>query len=54
MTTGEAFKYVMTEARELGYSYAECAAFSDEIYERLSMMEDNDKESVDQMIEELF
>ena len=54
MKTTEAFKYVMDEARELGYSFAEIAAFSDEIYERLNMMEDTDKDTVDKMIDELF
>jgi hypothetical protein len=54
VTTNEAFKYVLDAARELGYSFAEIAAFSDEIYERLNMMGDTDKDSVDEMIEELF
>lgn len=54
MTTDQAFKKVIEEARDLGYSYAEIMAFSPEIYEKINLMEDTSDEAIAQLIEELF
>lgn len=54
MTRSEALKYTIEVARELGYSYAEVFAFTNEIDDRLSLMIDTSKEALDEMISELF
>jgi hypothetical protein len=54
VTTDQAFKKVINEARDLGYSYAEIMAFSPEIYEKINLMEDTSYEAIEQLIEEIL
>lgn len=54
MTTEQAFKYFIDSARELGYSYAEVFAFSDEIYEKLNLLPETSLDVVDSLIEEIL
>lgn len=54
MTTSEAFNYFINEAKQMGYTYAEVFAFSDEVYERLNLMEDTSVQAVDILIEEIL
>lgn len=54
MTTNEAFEYVVRVAKAWGYTDKMISCFAFEIRERLSMMPDTDKDSVDSMIEDLF
>lgn len=54
MTTDQAFKYFIDEARELGYSYAEIMSFSDEIYEKLNLLPETSLDVVDTLIEEIL
>lgn len=54
MTTNEAFEYTIRVAKSWGYTDKMISNFAFEIHERLNMMEDTSKESVDEMIEDLF
>ena len=54
MKTNEAFEYVVRVAKSWGYTDLMIKDFAYEIHERLNSMEDTSKESVDEMMEDLF
>lgn len=54
MKTSDAFEYTIRVAKSLGYTDLMISSFAFEIRERLNLMEDTNKELVDEMIKNLF